>query len=439
VLLFSGGPSRDYSFLRTQLFRDRTMEVDVLLQTAAGGVSQDARRILDKFPSTPQELFDYDVIVAIDPDWTLLDSEEVALLERWVAEEAGGMIVVAGPVNTAKWIRSSELGKLKALYPVEFQRRMTRLDDGYHSGRLPWPIEFEPAGRDADFLWLGNNAAESEQVWSEFPGVYSYYSVKDAKPGATVLARFSDPAASTGNERPIYYAEQFYGAGRVFYMGSGELWRLRALDPKYFEILTTKLIRHVAQGRLLRGSARGALLADRDRYQIGDVVVLRARLANAQFEPLAVPHVTAQAIRPDQTAESISLAADPAQPGIFVGQFTVNQEGGFQVSLAIPDAAGEVLNRQINVNMPDLERGDLERNEVLLASIAEQTGGKYFTDLDASVEGGTADLISSREEVKPFKDVVDDDFTRRQMHWLLLVVCGALFMEWSLRRWFFLA
>jgi hypothetical protein len=38
-------------------------------------------------------------------------------------------------------------------------------------------------------------------------------------------------------------------------MGSGELWRLRGIDVGYFERLYTQLVRHVSQGRLLRGSS----------------------------------------------------------------------------------------------------------------------------------------------------------------------------------------
>ena len=81
-------------------------------------------------------------------------------------------------------------------------------------------------------------------------------------------------------------AGQFYGAGRVFYLGSGEMWRLRALDDRYFEQFYTKLIRHVSQGRLLLGSSRGMLLVDRDRYLLGNTVVVRGQLSDAQFEPL---------------------------------------------------------------------------------------------------------------------------------------------------------
>ena len=230
-------------------------------------------------------MFDYDVIVAFDPDWTQLDAQQVDLLEQWVAEEAGGLIVVAGPVHTASWVQSPEHGKIRALYPVEFQQRMTLLDDGLYGSPTPWPIEFTREGMEADFLWLGDTPEESRARWGRFPGVFGCYAVKGPKPGAQVYGRYSDPEAGISVERPVYFADQFYGAGRVFYMGSGELWRLRTLDPGYYERLYTQLVRHVSQGRLLRGSSVGRLLVERDRYFVGDTVVVRAQLSTPSREP----------------------------------------------------------------------------------------------------------------------------------------------------------
>ena len=72
VLLLAGGPNREYQFLRSLLFRDRATTVDVLLETAQPGVSQDAAKILDSFPSRREEMFAYDCVIALDPDWQAL-------------------------------------------------------------------------------------------------------------------------------------------------------------------------------------------------------------------------------------------------------------------------------------------------------------------------------------------------------------------------------
>lgn len=439
VLLFAGGPSRDYQFLRGQLFRDRTMIVDVLLQTAQEGISQEANQILEKFPTTRDELYQYDTVVAIDPDWTELDAEQVALLESWVGEEAGGLVVVAGPIHTSKWVRSTEHTKLKDLYPVVFQPRLTLLDDGLFGGEIPWPLAFERAGREAKFLWLAPTAEENEAAWDSFAGVYGYYAVKGEKPGATVYARFSDPESGIGSQRPVYFASQFYGAGQVFYAASAEMWRLRTVNPAYFEVLYTKLIRHVSEGRILRGSSRGALLVERDRYELGETVVLRARLADAQHKPLTDESVVVQVLRPDGVTETAKLIAETDRPGMYVGQLNVLQEGTYEVALPLPDSQDEPLSRYLQVRVPDLERAHAERNEKLLASIAKETGGAYYREFDEAIHGDgdakpLAQAIASRAEVKLLRGAPDEKFANAQMHWLLAVVAGSLFLEWIVRR-----
>ncbi|HEX2475796.1 MAG TPA: vWA domain-containing protein [Lacipirellulaceae bacterium] len=439
VLLFASGPMRDYQYLRNQLFRDRTMTVDVLLQIAQPGISQEANEILDRFPTTAEQLYQYDCLVAFDPDWTELDIEQVELLEKWISQEAGGMIAVAGPIHTSKWLPSTEHAKIRNLYPVVFQERLSLLDDGQYGGDTAWPLTILRAGREAKFLWLDNTAEESEEAWDSFPGVYGYYAVKGEKPGATVYARFSDPEAGLSNERPVYFASHFYGAGQVFYIGSGELWRLRSVDPSYFEVLYTKLIRHVSQGRILRGSARGTLLVERDRYELGETVVVRARLADAQHEPLMADSVNAQLIRPDGVTESIKLTAETERPGMYMGQANILQEGTYQVALNIPDSDEETLTRYLQVRVPDLERAHAQRNEKLLASLAEETGGTYYKDFHAAVNGDgelkpLKDAIKNRAEMKLLKDAPDQRFAELQMQWLLGVIAGSLFLEWIIRR-----
>jgi hypothetical protein len=439
VLLIAGGASRDYQFMRNQLFRDRHATVDVWIQSAEGAISQEANQILREFPGTKEELYAYDCIVAFDPNWEMLDALQADMLEKWVAEEAGGLICVAGPIHTQSWSQSPELGKIRALYPVEFQRRLTLLDDGLYGSKTPWPILFTREGEEASYLWLADNDTESRMRWEEFPGVYGCYAVKGAKPGARVLGYYGDPDASLTSEYPVYLAEQFYGSGRVFYMGSGELWRLRALDPGYFEIFTTKLIRHVSQGRLLKGSSRGRLLVEQDRYSVGNEVVVRAQLLSESREPLIADQVTARVIDDEGNGTNVSLEADKNRAGNFIGQFTVKHEGSYRIVLAVPDAVDEQLERRIQVVVPDLEFEQTRRNDQLLAALASRTGGQYYASLAAAVTGTNdlkplGDLIESRAETRILRGTPDPDFTEWLNKILLAVIAGALCTEWFLRR-----
>ena len=170
VLLLASGPTREYTFVRNLLRRDKEVIVDVYLQSGQPGISQDANSILEHFPASPQELFEYDAIVGFDPDWLDLDADEIDLVERWVAEKAGGMIVIAGPVETDRWAQDTKMGKMRALYPVEFNRRMAMLDDGKFGSETPWPVEFTREGRRSRILVAGRQRAGQPASLGLVPG-----------------------------------------------------------------------------------------------------------------------------------------------------------------------------------------------------------------------------------------------------------------------------
>jgi hypothetical protein len=436
VLLFAGGPSREYQFLRNQLRRDKDVIVDVLLQTAAEGISQDANAILEKFPETGEQLFAYDAIVAFDPDWRVLSSAQQELVERWVGDQAGGLIAIAGPIYADRCAQDPNLARIRALYPVEFNRRFSLLDDSRYGSKEPWPIEFTRDGLEAEFLWIEDSGPSSARAWSEFAGVFGFFSVRGPKPGATVYGRFSDPRAADGGQQPVYMAGQFYGAGRAFYLGSGEMWRLRADDEAYFERFYTKLVRHVTQGRLLRGSHRGVLLVERDRYLLGGTVDVRAQLSNSRLEPLELPRVSLEVTSPDNSLETVALAADPSRAGTYRGQFALHKEGVYRLELPVPESDNELLTRRIQVRVPDLEREHPQRNDALLNEIAAKTGGVYYIGLESAL--GVNDKTKSLPRVLRDQSRTITTVGKPTPLWAtsatICVICGLLCLEWLIRR-----
>jgi hypothetical protein len=449
VLLLAGGPTREYRFVRNLLHRDSSMTVDVLLQTAQAGMSQEAAEVLDDFPATREEMFSYDCVLAFDADWQALAPAQIDLLESWVAEQAGGMIVVAGPVYTGEvvggWVQdeSPAMEKIRAMIPVEFPQHVSVWEAATYVAKEPWPLEFEREGLEAEFLWLDETQTASQLAWAGFQGVYSHQPVRGVKMAATVYARFSDPRSGQGEKRPAFLAGQFYGSGQVFYIGSGEMWRLRGLDPGYFERFYTQLIRHVSQGRLFRQSSRGLLMVAQDRYVLGNSVKIRAQLTNAQLAPLDEPGVPLQVIRPDGGVNTIRLGPDPTRVGTYGGEITVLQEGGYRLELPIPGGGDQRITRSIQVSLPDLERQNPARNEALLNRIAEGTGARYFDDLREAVDGDGPDplvkWLRDRTQTSILTAAPDRLWEETGMRWAMAILCGLLCLEWLLRRLFKLA
>jgi hypothetical protein len=435
VLLMAGGPSREYQFMRNVLERDKSFAVDVLLGTAGPGISQDARRILATFPATAEELAEYDVVVAFDYDWRRLDQAAQARLERWVSQESGGLVLVAGSVFMEAWLADPQTATLRNLHPVELRRSSQLIADEPAGFEKPMPLDFSRDGQEAEFLWLGSSRIASQTVWAEFKGVFSCFDTTVAKPGATVYARVARPDARPAPAaEPIYMAGQFYGSGNVFFVGSGETWRLRALDDSLFERLTTQLVRHVSQGRLLRGSRRARVLVDRDRFAVGSNVVVR--VVGAEGDAATGPP-RCEVVGPDAAPIRVPLEAEPSRPGVLQGSFVASREGTWRIDVEL-SAGGEKLSRRVQARLPDRElaRPRLERG--LLEQLATLSGGRpHFLSA-----GGWSDedsrrlaaVIPDRSRREYEAGAADVDFKRRLNAILLAVGASLLCLEWIVRR-----
>lgn len=437
VLLMAGGPGREYQFMRNVLVRDESFAVDVLLSTARKGSSQDARSILDAFPATPESLDQYDAIVAFDYDWRTLDPQQLGRLERWVGRESGGLVLVSGRVFMEAWLAEPACGPVRGLYPVELRNRGAVSANEEFGEEEPMPLSFTADGLDAEFLWLGSSRIASQSTWAEFPGVYGCFDATRSKPGATVYARAKRPGAGRPDDDPIFIAGQFYGSGTVVSLGSGELWRLRSIDDATFERVATQLVRHVSQGRLLRGSKRARLLVDRDRYPVGANVVVRVVLPEGARSGTAPPPAC-RAVGPQGETVNVPLAADPLRDDELSGSFVAGREGAWRIDLRETADGGETVTRSILAKLPDRELQRPKLDTAVLEQVAAVTGGRaFFPDAGGWNEDDSKSLMAtlpdrSRREYQ--SGAADTAFKRRLNASLLAAAAGLLCVEWIVRR-----
>ena len=422
---------RDYQFVRNMLYRHSAIQTDVWLQTAdaAGAVSQEANKILTSFPESKEELFDYDVIVGFDPDWNRLSPEQINLVSEWVFAQAGGLVVVAGDVYSASVASDARLEKIRELYPVVLNRFVGDAG-GSRTVIQSWPFEFTREGREAGFLQITDEQVSSAEVWKEFQGVYSAYPTSGAKAGATVYAYFSDPRTQSASGLPVLLASQYYGAGRVIYLGSPEMWRMRSIDEVYYDRFWTKSIREAGQARLKRGNNRGTLLLERNQFVLGQTVRVRAQLTDPQFDPLVADSVLAEIFDPDgrPMIPPVRLQRDSNRAGQFVGSFRVSSPGVWRIDIPIPQS-GDQLSEKIDVILPNLETDNARQNAQLLRLIAEDTGGAYFP-LDEAAAEVPKRLPNRGEEFQ-----IDQQLkTLWDREWLMYLLIGLLSVEWLTRK-----
>ena len=251
-------------------------------------------------------LAEYDLVIAFDPDWSLLQSDQLAALEKWVNMQAGGLILIAGPVNTYNLAAAGQPRQAQTdsdLLPVVLQDSRLQGLNNDRSSTEPWRLNFPGATADMEFLNLDEEIKESLPGWEEFftgksradvkpndpvlRGFYGYYPVDTVKPSATVVATFGDPRAKlrTGDKQQPYLAVMPYGSGKVVYVGSGETWRLRGYRELYFERFWLKLARYAGSGNLTRLSRRGVLVMGQ-QFSAGQFVTVEAQLFGRDLRPL---------------------------------------------------------------------------------------------------------------------------------------------------------
>jgi hypothetical protein len=279
ILLFCGGPSREYQFLRSvltwQAARDHC-ELTICLQQGDTSNVKDSgnTRAVANFPEKlnsrePNDRYstldEYDVIITIDPDWSALKKAQHKLLQKWVKEHGGGLVFVAGPIHTLQLDRPREdLAYIKALYPVVFSDR-AREDPGLndHDSSRPYALAFTSAAQKFDFLKLDPAARSPLSGWDVFfwkvgkpdqgsqpeRGFYTYCPVRKLQPGATLLASLIGSAASRNQGKDPFLVHLKHGKGTTLYIGSSETWRLRAWSQAYHEHFWMQLARHMATGR----------------------------------------------------------------------------------------------------------------------------------------------------------------------------------------------
>jgi hypothetical protein len=219
-------------------------------------------------------------------------------------------------------------------------------------------------------------------------------------------------------------------------MGSGEIWRIRALDAKYFETFYVKLLRFVSEGRLLRGRKRGSILLESRKFVRGQSIVVQAILRDVDGKPLEAKEMPLAASLPNGQTTTIQMTANPVRPGMYRADFPARIAGNYQLEIKLPGSQEETIADSVRVVEPDLENDYSRRDDALLGALAAGTGGKYFVGADAIESSGVSLASQLRDATRQLRirGTTSAEWDRLWSACLLGLIVGLLFTEWTLRR-----
>ena len=430
VLLVAGRPSYEYRHLTALLERDRTVDLSCWLQSADERALRDGDTVLTELPRRPEELFQYDALLLLDPDPRDLDAAWAIAVRRLVDEFGGGVLLQAGAHWTSRFLRDERLDELVAILPVvpdpDCDVRLSE-QGAFRTRSYPFQVPDEAGAHP--LLRLHSDAGENRALWEALPGVWWYLPVMREKPLAAVLLRHSSPAHATRFGQPVLLAVQPFGAGRTAFMACDSTWRWRSTGEQYFDRFWIQLVRYLAQPRRAGMSRRGTIVLDREVLRPGDFVKVEARVLDSQFTPWQGRQVTGRVLAAE-SERPLVLEAVPGRAGWFAGHLSVDWTGPATIRVPLPGAAddGEALCRHVLAEPQDRELRTLGLRQETLMELAQHTGGEYCP-LDEA--GALPERIANASQVRSTRGV---DRPLWDKGWVLALIAALLGVEWTLRR-----
>jgi len=427
VLYIEGSPRWEYRYIRAVLKRDPRIDVKFINTEGDKELARASAEHLGRFPESETRAFQYDLVILGDVRAGTFTPTQLELMERLVRQRGGSMIALAGRKHLPTEYVDMPLA---AMLPVRFDPEpWDEVSDSLH------PV-LTAEGKRSTVMSLEDSDSRTQSLWSNLRPLNEIPPVTGAKPGAQVLAELSD----SSQPMPLI-AWHRYGAGKVMFIGTDQLWRLRArAGDKYHLKFWGQAIQFLTLSRLLGENRLVQLQTGRERYALGEPVEVYATATNDIYEPLADPTFAVRVTDVDGGVEqSLTLKAVPGMTGLYHGFHAPRRAGRYRVTvdedasvdgLALPSMssrtarAGAPLDVQFEVLGATSEQVQTAMQRGLLVQMAELTGGQYLPLCDLSLLPKLVPEVTSTTT-----------FTREfelWNHWLFaLIFVGLVAVEWA--------
>jgi hypothetical protein len=236
--------------------------------------------------------------------------------------------------------------------------------------------------------------------------------------------------------RQALVVRQEVGHGRVLFLGFNRTWRLRyRVGDLHHHKFWGQVVRWAMAGTPPFGNAFARIGTDRPVYAPDHAVRVRARLVQADWQPIVSRRVSARVFRDGRLAAQRRMEPAAGSAGLYEADLGALPEGRYRVELDAPDAAAVLGEDIVAEAVCELavepavtaERVELTADRALLARLADVTGGVMAPPEDAAaVIAACGPPVVTQRERRQFEIWNSWPFL------LLIVALGAT--EWVVRK-----
>ncbi len=448
VVYFDGYSRWEYRYIKNLFVREDSIDSSVLLLAPNRKYLQEGDIPLDLLPTSPEEWAEFDVIMLGDLRPEMFTEEQLEQIREHVAIRGAGLVWIGGEGSTPHAWAGTPLADLLPF----------TVGEGTPPGRWGAPVTMrttDAADRlgvlrlaeapDENGSWWPQRLSDPTTGWSQLR--YAQRIEPTAvKPTTEVLAS-AVPAAGESEGTPLVMSMR-YGAGRILYVGTDEIWRWRYGRGEFYpERFWLQMVRLLGRERLARAGKSAILTVNPARGEVARPMRIGVELVDQLLLDAAPPNLRARVERigepgsrgrpTTEAGEVTELILQPERSDggfgrgtevrSFAATWLPHVSGRYQIEVADPLLAGGSLRAEADVWRPDDEMRQPQTDHAALASLGEATGGGVIEPADLL----RPDLIPNRKVriigAPEVEDLWDTPLA-------LIVVITLLTLEWVGRR-----
>jgi uncharacterized membrane protein len=424
VLYVEGEPRFEMKFMHAAVKDDKNLDIAILQRTAENKYYREGLTSRDElatgFPKTREELFAYRSIILGSIEAAAFTPEQLRMLADFVSKRGGGLLMLGGRRSFAEggWGGTPVAEAL----PVVLDARGGRPTTEYFS----WvPARPTRAGAVYPVTQIAEGD-KSTTKWEDLPPVSAVNPVHAVKPGATVLLSGTD----SRKQEQVVLAYQRYGRGKALAMPIQDsfLWYMNPKLPvsdKTHSIFWRRLVRWLVDG--VPGQVN--VTTTQDRVEPGEAIKLAAEVLDTAYVEVNDSHVVAAVKSPSGKTTEVPLEWIVEHDGDYRGSFVPDEPGLYEVQVTATRNGKDLgsSTTHVRASAGDNEYFDAAMRAPLLKRIAEETGGRFFTEADAASLPEAISYSGRGVTVVEARELWD-------MPAVLLLLIGLAGAEWAFRR-----
>jgi uncharacterized membrane protein len=381
--------------------------------------TRDAEELRDGFPSSADQLYQYDALVFDDVEAEMFTQDQLSLVREFVSHRGGGFLMLGGQESFASG--NYDRSPLEELLPVYINSTNKRGVSSRFRMQLTREGWLEP------WIRVKPSELEENQRIEEMPAFRTVNLVKRDKPGAAVLVEVED---ADGKLLPALVAREF-GHGRTAAMLIGDFWRwgLAREDPDNEDM--SKSWRQMLRWLVADVPHRVDIKVRTEQEKGANIQTLAVTVRDEEFQPLDNAVVQLAITPPDGSEVLLAAQASNQLAGTYEVDYVARQVGAYRVEARVTGPDGHTLEAGVAgwTSQPAAaEFQQLVPNRQLLESLAEETGGEI-------IQENKLEKFARQLQQQDFEITEPLIFPLWHQTWIFLLAIGLLCAEWGLRRW----